>query len=246
MKVFVRKQTGDGIRLRAARAAAGDARQSVTAAPIASTRCRCSGRARSTARRPSPCRRMRSPAPTTSCCATRSRPTCASRRNGRRASFASKRFACRCCARGCSPSPRRWVKPAAIGFDVQVSYLAGGGAGGWPVRLRTALAPRTTTFPDFDDYRVRRRQRHGGTRGARRCGGAFRRLPLRRCRRATTTTPKCAAPPGAGRPRAELHARRRGRRAHRRSRTTRRTPAATTCRAISSPSSSTAIRTARR
>ena len=50
------------------------------------------------------------------------------------------------------PVAAPWVKPAAIGFDAQVSFLAGGGAGGWPVRLRTALAPRTTTFPDFDDY----------------------------------------------------------------------------------------------
>jgi uncharacterized protein YfaS (alpha-2-macroglobulin family) len=44
------------------------------------------------------------------------------------------------------------VKPSAVEFDIQVSYLAGGGAGGLPVRLRTAIEPRTTRFPDFEDY----------------------------------------------------------------------------------------------
>ena len=50
------------------------------------------------------------------------------------------------------PVAAPWVAPAAVGVDVQVSYLAGGGAGGLPVRLRTALEPRATTFPDFEDY----------------------------------------------------------------------------------------------
>ncbi len=49
------------------------------------------------------------------------------------------------------PVAAPWVRPAAIAFDVQVSHLAGGGAAGLPVRLRTATEPRTTTFPDFED-----------------------------------------------------------------------------------------------
>ncbi len=50
------------------------------------------------------------------------------------------------------PVAMPWVRPKAIAFDVQVSHLSGGGAGGLPVRLRTALAPRTTSFPDFEGY----------------------------------------------------------------------------------------------
>ncbi len=46
-----------------------------------------------------------------------------------------------------------FVNPAAIDLDVQVNYLAGGGAGGLPVKLRTQQSPRVTTFPDFEDYR---------------------------------------------------------------------------------------------
>jgi uncharacterized protein YfaS (alpha-2-macroglobulin family) len=37
-------------------------------------------------------------------------------------------------------------------FDVQVSYLAGGGAGGLPVTLRTQVEHKFVTFPDYDDY----------------------------------------------------------------------------------------------
>ena len=43
------------------------------------------------------------------------------------------------------------VKPADVAFDVQVSYLAGGGAAGLPVRLYTQTEPRTTRFADFED-----------------------------------------------------------------------------------------------
>ena len=35
---------------------------------------------------------------------------------------------------------------------MQVSYLAGGGAGGLPVMLRTQVEPQAVSFPDFDDY----------------------------------------------------------------------------------------------
>ncbi len=37
-------------------------------------------------------------------------------------------------------------------FDVQVSYLAGGGAGGLPAMLRTQVDGKVVTFPDYEDY----------------------------------------------------------------------------------------------
>ncbi|MET0440455.1 MAG: MG2 domain-containing protein, partial [Casimicrobiaceae bacterium] len=37
-------------------------------------------------------------------------------------------------------------------FDVQVSYLSGGGAGGLPVTLRTQVDGKVVTFPDYEDY----------------------------------------------------------------------------------------------
>ncbi len=44
------------------------------------------------------------------------------------------------------------VNPAGVSFDVQVNYLAGAGAGGLPVKLRTQTETRSVTFPDFEDY----------------------------------------------------------------------------------------------
>jgi uncharacterized protein YfaS (alpha-2-macroglobulin family) len=37
-------------------------------------------------------------------------------------------------------------------FDVQVSYLAGGGAGGLPAMLRTQVDSKVVAFPDYEDY----------------------------------------------------------------------------------------------
>ena len=45
------------------------------------------------------------------------------------------------------------VNPAEVNIDLQVSYLAGGGAAGLPVTLRTQIEPKQVTFADFDDYR---------------------------------------------------------------------------------------------
>jgi hypothetical protein len=44
------------------------------------------------------------------------------------------------------------VNPTDVNIDLQVSYLAGGGAGGLPVTLRTQIEPKQVTFADFDDY----------------------------------------------------------------------------------------------
>ncbi len=67
------------------------------------------------------------------------------------------------------------VNPADVNIDLQVSYLAGGGAGGLPVTLRTQIEPKQVTFADFDDYSFAARQRQGRPRG-----------PGRRRRRAST------------------------------------------------------------
>jgi uncharacterized protein YfaS (alpha-2-macroglobulin family) len=45
-----------------------------------------------------------------------------------------------------------FVNAEAVPIDVQVSYLAGGAAGGLPVKLRTQSRPRDVTFVDYDDY----------------------------------------------------------------------------------------------
>jgi uncharacterized protein YfaS (alpha-2-macroglobulin family) len=42
------------------------------------------------------------------------------------------------------------VKPSAVQIDLQVSYLAGGGAGGLPVKLRTQMQSKPVSFPDYD------------------------------------------------------------------------------------------------
>ncbi len=44
------------------------------------------------------------------------------------------------------------VNPGAVDFDVQVNYLAGGGAGGLPVTLRTQVEGKRVTFADYDDW----------------------------------------------------------------------------------------------
>ncbi|MEP7329771.1 MAG: alpha-2-macroglobulin family protein, partial [Betaproteobacteria bacterium] len=44
------------------------------------------------------------------------------------------------------------VNPPDVNLDVQISYLAGGGAGGLPVTLRTQVDAKVVTFPDYDDY----------------------------------------------------------------------------------------------
>ncbi|MCC7113272.1 MAG: alpha-2-macroglobulin [Burkholderiales bacterium] len=44
------------------------------------------------------------------------------------------------------------VVPESVDFDVQVQYLAGGAAGGLPVRLRTQTERRPVVFDDWDGY----------------------------------------------------------------------------------------------
>lgn len=45
-----------------------------------------------------------------------------------------------------------FVKVDSVPLDIQVNYLAGGGAGGLPVTLRTQTRIRTVTFAAYDDY----------------------------------------------------------------------------------------------
>ena len=44
------------------------------------------------------------------------------------------------------------VNATDVDFDVQVSYLAGGGAGGLPATLRTQVESKVVAFRDYDDY----------------------------------------------------------------------------------------------
>ena len=44
------------------------------------------------------------------------------------------------------------VKPAAVDFDVQVSYLSGGGAAGCRCGCAPPSSRAATRFPDFEDY----------------------------------------------------------------------------------------------
>jgi uncharacterized protein YfaS (alpha-2-macroglobulin family) len=44
------------------------------------------------------------------------------------------------------------VQPQSIALDAQLMYLSGGGAGGAPVKLRTAIEPRGVSFPDYEGY----------------------------------------------------------------------------------------------
>ncbi|HSL91775.1 MAG TPA: MG2 domain-containing protein, partial [Candidatus Limnocylindrales bacterium] len=57
------------------------------------------------------------------------------------------------------------VRAKEADLDLQLSYLAGGSAGGAPVTLRTAVRPRNVSFADYDDFTFA----NGGVReGARR------------------------------------------------------------------------------
>ncbi|MBI3937533.1 MAG: alpha-2-macroglobulin [Betaproteobacteria bacterium] len=44
------------------------------------------------------------------------------------------------------------VNAASATVDVQVNYLAGGGAGNAPVKLRSLLQPKTVSFPDYEGF----------------------------------------------------------------------------------------------
>ncbi|MCC7327546.1 MAG: alpha-2-macroglobulin [Burkholderiales bacterium] len=44
------------------------------------------------------------------------------------------------------------VNPASVNLDLQVSYLAGGGAAGLPATLRTQVERRSVSFTDYDDF----------------------------------------------------------------------------------------------
>ena len=44
------------------------------------------------------------------------------------------------------------VQPARVPVDVHVAYLAGGGASGLPVTLRSYVEPRLVQFRDYEDY----------------------------------------------------------------------------------------------
>jgi len=44
------------------------------------------------------------------------------------------------------------VNPADVSIDMTVNYLAGGGAGGLPVKLRTQLETKSVSFADFETY----------------------------------------------------------------------------------------------
>jgi uncharacterized protein YfaS (alpha-2-macroglobulin family) len=44
------------------------------------------------------------------------------------------------------------VHATEVKVDLQVNYLSGGGAGGLPVRLRTQVEAKNVAFPDYDDF----------------------------------------------------------------------------------------------
>jgi alpha-2-macroglobulin len=44
------------------------------------------------------------------------------------------------------------VNVSSVAVDLYVSHLAGGGAGGAPVKLRTQVSPRSVSFDDYEDY----------------------------------------------------------------------------------------------
>jgi len=45
------------------------------------------------------------------------------------------------------------INPPAVTLDLSVRYLAGGGAGSMPVKLRSEIGPRyNLTFPEYDDF----------------------------------------------------------------------------------------------
>ena len=102
------------------------------------------------------------------------------------------------------------MRAGSATVDVQVSYLAGGGAALLPVTLRALVEPKSVRFPDFDDFTIANgdvkegveaagRRLRGGGRGA---GGerpspadgqrCFRRAPSRSTRRAADASPSTA------------------------------------------------------
>jgi alpha-2-macroglobulin len=50
------------------------------------------------------------------------------------------------------PPPGPLVNATAATVDVQVNYLAGGGAGGAPVKLRALMQKKSVHFPDFEGF----------------------------------------------------------------------------------------------
>ncbi len=44
------------------------------------------------------------------------------------------------------------LRPSEVPLDLHASYLSGGSASGLPVKLRTAIEPRTIQFADYEDY----------------------------------------------------------------------------------------------
>ena len=49
---------------------------------------------------------------------------------------------------------RRRSNPQSVDLSLQVSYLAGGGASGLPVRLRSVVQPRTVSIPGYEDFQI--------------------------------------------------------------------------------------------
>ena len=110
-----------------------------------------SGR-RHRARRRSRCRRTRTPARTRSSSTTRSRRRRRRRRSGSAGTFRVEAFRVPLLRARMQAVGAPLVDPTDVDIDVQVSYLAGGGAGGLPVTLRTQVdakvgdvSPTTTT-----------------------------------------------------------------------------------------------------
>ena len=243
MKLFVRQQTGSGLRVRRrARRSTTRSRSATSGSEREYTVPVAWNGAAPRARRRSPCRRTRIPAPTRSSSATRWRRTARRSRSALAGSFRVEAFRV----------PLLRARVQAVGaplvdvratstFDVQVSYLAGGGAGGCPSTLRTQVDSKVVTFPDYEDYSVRRRRRQGGARGAGRRDRALRHVLVRGSRRWTSATARRAPRPKRGTDvPLTLDAERR------RARDRQEHRARPTGRATSSPSSSTATPTARR
>ena len=46
------------------------------------------------------------------------------------------------------------VNPQSVDLSLQVSYLAGGGASGLPVRLRSVVQPRTVSIPGYEEFQI--------------------------------------------------------------------------------------------
>ena len=133
------------------------------------------------------------------------------------------------------------VNPPDVNIDLQVSYLAGGGAGGLPVTLRTQIEPKQVTFADFDDYALPRATSRKAARNkaTRRRASTATRLPIRTW---TTGQRRRAGSQAATRHRPAADARR----CRRCARNGQDRGQAERSRAISSPSSNTAIPMARR